>query len=146
MKYKNAHTKILIICKKCKSIFNQTPNTHLRCGCPFCKESKGEKNIYNFLVKNNILFEKQKKFDDCFYKSRLLFDFYLPDYNICIEYDGLQHFKIVDFFGGEENFNLIKIRDDIKTKYCLDNKIEIIRIKYDENVKEKLNFILKINN
>ena len=95
MKYKNAHSKILIICKKCKLTFSQTPNTHLRCGCPHCKESKGEKIIEKILLKKNILFEKQKKFNDCAYKSKLVFDFYLPKQNICIEYDGLQHFKII---------------------------------------------------
>jgi very-short-patch-repair endonuclease len=145
MKYKNAHTKILIICKKCNFIFSQTPNTHLRCGCPNCKESKGEKTINNFLIKNNILYERQKKFDKCIYKSKLFFDFYLPEYNICIEYDGLQHFDIINYFGGEKNFKLMKIRDRIKNDYCKKNNIKLIRIKYNENIDEKL-FFLKNNN
>jgi len=141
MNYKNAHTKILIICKKCGLKFEQTPNIHLRCGCPFCKESKGEKIIKNFLIDNNISFEQQKKFDDCKYKLKLPFDFYLSELNICIEYDGLQHYKCIKIFGGEKNFNLIKKRDEIKNDYCEKNNINLIRIKYNENINEKLYFL-----
>jgi hypothetical protein len=141
MKYKNAHTKILIICKKCQLEFKQTPNTHLRCGCPYCNESKGEKIIKTFLNKNNILFERQKGFNDCVYKSKLFFDFYLPNFNMCIEYDGLQHFKKIEFFGGEKNFELIKMRDYIKTKYCENNKIFLLRICDKDDILEKLYFL-----
>jgi len=143
MIYKNAHTKIIIICKKCGFKFKQTPNTHLRCGCPICKESKGEKIIYNFLLLNEIIFERQKKFEGCIYKQNLLFDFYLSKLNICIEYDGLQHFKAIKKFGGEDNFKLIVKRDIIKNKYCSVNNIKLIRIKYNDNILEKLEFLKK---
>ena len=113
----------------------------MRCGCPFCKESKGEKIIKNFLIDNNISFEQQKKFDDCKYKLKLPFDFYLSELNICIEYDGLQHYKCIKIFGGEKNFNLIKKRDEIKNDYCEKNNINLIRIKYNENINEKLYFL-----
>jgi len=146
MKYKNAHTKILITCKKCGNSFNQTPNTHLRCGCPICKESKGEKNIEKYLLQNNIIFQRQKKFNDCMNKSRLLFDFYLSEYNMCIEYDGLQHFKPVKLFGGDNGLKIREINDEIKNKYCKENNIDLLRIKYDENILEKLESIFqKIN-
>ena len=144
MKYKNAHTKILISCKKCGNIFRQTPNTHLRCGCPVCKESKGEKNIEKYFIENNIIFERQRKFNNCINKSKLLFDFYLHEYNICVEYDGLQHFKPIKLFGGDAGLKLRKINDEIKNKFCAENNIYLLRIKYDENVLEKLqNFFSK---
>jgi very-short-patch-repair endonuclease len=139
--YKNSHTKVSIICKKCGNIFSQPPDTHLRCGCPRCKESKGENIINDFLVNNNINFERQKKFDDCIYKSFLLFDFYLIDYNICIEYDGLQHYKEIKSWGGNSQFIISKKRDNIKNEFCLNNNIRLIRIKYDENIIEKLEFL-----
>lgn len=142
--YKNAHTKMKIFCKKCKNWFSQTPNTHLRCGCPICNESKGEKNISNFLCENNILFDRQKSFTGCIYKSKLYFDFYLPDFNICIEFDGEQHYIPIEFFGGNKNLSVVKIRDNIKNIFCKENNINLIRIRYDENMYEKLNF-LKIN-
>ena len=63
-------------------------------------------------------------------KLPLLFDFYLIDLNICIEYDGEQHFTINEFFGGEKNFNIRVINDNIKTEFCNKNKIKLIRIPY----------------
>jgi len=83
----NVATKINIICPE-HGIFYQTPNNHLNGhGCPICKESKGEKLISNILEDLKIKFIKQKKFKECKDKRQLPFDFYLPDYNICNEYD-----------------------------------------------------------
>lgn len=50
--------------------------------------------------------------------------------NICIEYDGEQHFNINEYFGGEKEFNNIKQNDEIKNKYCIENNINLIRIPY----------------
>ena len=73
-----------------------------------------------------------QKFDGCVYKRSLFFDFYIPLLNLCIELDGGQHDFAVDFFGGEEALLEIKKRDAIKTKYCEDNNINLIRISYIE--------------
>ena len=127
--YVNYRTKIEIICKKHGS-FYQTPTQHLSRGCTFCKESGGEKEIWKYLTKFNIKFEREKTFTDCKNINCLKFDFYLTDYNICIEYDGEQHFNINHFFGGQKAYNKLKINDNIKTKYCLDNNIKLIRIPY----------------
>jgi hypothetical protein len=86
-------------------------------GCPICKSSRGEIKIINFLLKNNIQFIPQKTFEGCKYKLNLEFDFYLSDFNICIEFDGEQHFASNEYFGGEKNFELTKLRDDIKNKF-----------------------------
>ncbi len=91
-----------------------------------------------FLIKNNLDYTHQHKFDECKNINKLSFDFYLPDYNICIEYDGEQHFTSIEFFGGKEGLkNRIKL-DKIKTKYCNDNNIKLIRIKYTEDIEQRL--------
>jgi len=136
--YINNHTKIKIICEK-HGIFEQTPINHLNGkGCSSCKDSKGEKEIRKILENNNILFEQQKKFEGCKYKKYLKFDFYLPKYNICIEFDGIQHFKSNNYFGGEKLFNQQKIRDKIKNEFCDVNNIKLIRISYKDNIEKKL--------
>jgi len=142
VEYKNSSTKIKIICKK-HGIFEQSPYSHLdNHGCPICTESKGEEKIKKFLIKNNIDFIQQKIFNECFNKLPLRFDFYLPKYNICIEFDGEQHFKPIEKWGGEKMLNDTQKRDQIKNEYCLLNNITIYRIKYDENINEKMNKIL----
>ena len=99
--------------------------------CNFSKISKGEKGIIEFLKKNNIEFIHQHKFNDCIgISNKLPFDFYLPKYNTCIEFDGRQHFESVKKFGGEKNFLDIQRTDNIKNKYCLNNNIKLIRISY----------------
>lgn len=130
--YRNNHTKVKIICKK-HGIFEQRPNDHLmKRGCPHCNESQGELKIAEYLDNNSILYERQKTFIDCKNIKKLPFDFFLPDFNICIEYDGIQHFKSIKRWGGDISFlNRIKI-DKIKTNYCKDNNLKLIRIRYDE--------------
>ncbi len=142
VEYKNSKTKVKIICPL-HGEFKQTPSGHL-CGkgCPLCKESKGEKQIRNYLIENNINFIPQHKFSDCKYKRELPFDFYLPDYNTCIEYQGEQHYKSVTIWGGEKSFSDIKNRDKIKMEYCKNNNIPLIIIKYDEDVNTKLTPIM----
>jgi len=107
-------------------------------GCPKCNESKGEKEIRNILEKNNIKYESQKTFPNCKHKQLLKFDFYLPNHNIIIEYDGEQHFKPNNFFGGDESFKNTQIRDNIKNEYCKQKNINLLRIKYDEKIIDKL--------
>lgn len=69
--------------------------------------------------------------------------FYLPYFNTCIEYNGIQHYEPNDFFGGEESFKKQLIRDKIKKKYCENNNIKLIIIRYDENINEKLTQYLR---
>ena len=104
--------------------FWQTPSSHL-CGkgCPYCKESHLEKEINDFLIKNNIIFEREKHFD---WLGKQSLDFYLPEYNIAIECQGIQHFEPIDFFGGELKF-IKQIKNDIiKKEKCYNNNIKIL--------------------
>ena len=131
-----------IICKT-HGIFEQEPRHHTTGeGCPFCKKSKGEKFIKKYLTLKNINYISQKTFDGCKNIKQLYFDFYLPDYNTCIEYDGEFHFKSIKYFGGDERLKQQQKRDNIKNIYCKDKNINLYRIKYNENIEEKLNDFL----
>lgn len=134
-KYYNVNEKIDIICPL-HGIFKQKPSNHIYQGngCPKCRESKGEREIREFLEINTIKYIPQHKFKECKNINPLPFDFYLLDYNLCIEYDGEQHFKILDYFGGVKKYEALKKRDEIKTKYCLLNNIKLLRIKYNEDI------------
>ena len=139
--YINAKTKIEIMCPEHGS-FYQTPNDHLFLhGCPNCKSSKGENKIYEVLEQLGINFETQKIFKKCKNKKCLPFDFYLPDLNILIEYDGQQHFRPIKYFGGEEAFLKTRQNDKIKTSFAKSNNINLIRISYKEfdNIENVLN-------
>lgn len=118
-----------------------TGNTQ-SCGCT--QISRGEKLIYDLLVKYEINFIQQKTFSDCKNIKKLPFDFYLQDYNIAIEYDGEQHFRVIDFFGGKDEFIMRQKRDQIKTKYCIEHNIHLIRIPFYYTKEEIEKMILNI--
>jgi len=140
--YYLAKTKIKIICPE-HGIFYQEPRHHIRgVGCPKCRKSKGEMKISKILNKINITFEEQKSFKNCKNIKLLKFDFYLPELNSCVEFDGEQHFMIKEIWGGEDEFKNIQIRDQIKNEFCKNNNIKLLRIKYNENIHKKLtNFL-----
>jgi hypothetical protein len=130
VEFESINTKVDIICKN-HGVFKQTPFMHYSGqGCPFCKSSKGEIRIKNYLDDNSLEYVFQKKFDDLIHMGKLSFDFYLPQYNMCVEYDGLQHFESVEYFGGDDNFKNTQIRDQLKNEYCLNNNIYLLRISY----------------
>lgn len=140
--------KINVLCKKENhGVFSLSANHHLRgIGCPKCSISKGENKIMDFLLKNDIKHKIQKKFDKCINYSSLRFDFYLPDYNMCIEYDGKQHFEPIEWFGGIKGFEKNVKRDEIKNNFCKENNILLLRIPYweYENIELILNDKLSI--
>ncbi|MCK9445786.1 hypothetical protein M0Q50_02710 [bacterium] len=143
VEYNGINTKVKIICKE-HGIFEQKPINHIhcKCGCPKYKLSKGEIDIIRILEEKNISYIRQKKFDDCKNILPLKYDFYLPDFNIYIEFNGKQHYEIVKYWGGEDGYNIRIKRDEIKEKYCKENNIKLINIKYDDNIKQLLyNFI-----
>jgi len=130
--------------------FPQTPNNHLQgMGCPWCNKSKGEKRISQILFEKNIKSIPLKKYDDCIsYRSRnelskrcykLEFDFYLPENNTLVEYDGEYHFiqrKNVSL----EQYRYNVLNDREKNEYTKAKNIKFIRIGYldKENIEEEL--------
>lgn len=142
--YVNSHTPILHRCKQDGYVWKIAPSNILSGqGCPCCQESQGERQIRQWLEKNNIIYIYQNPFDDCKDKKALPFDFYLSAYNLCIEFDGRQHFEPIDFAGkGEEwaqkQFQITQKHDAIKTEYCEKNNIRLLRIPYFKNIEEEL--------
>lgn len=101
------------------------------CGC--LHESKGNRKIKEILEKDNIKFIQEKRFSDLKFDSGYFarFDFYLPDYNTIIEYDGRQHFiQGNGVFDNKEKFAQTQAHDSIKNQYCKEHNITIIRIPY----------------
>jgi hypothetical protein len=130
--------KIQITCKK-HGDFWKTPENHIfnEQGCPRCSTTKGELKISVFLYKNFIPYVSQKTFYNC--KSPkgyfLKFDFYIPSKNLLIEYDGEQHYgcnRFKHFIISQDRLDRLRINDEIKNKYALDNNIKLLRIKYTE--------------
>lgn len=130
---KSSKNKISIICKV-HGIFNQRLNAHLRGNrCPKCKISIGEEKIMNFLIKNSIEYTFQKRFKECRDIRPLPFDFYLPKFNVCIEYDGKQHFKLNPQIDSLESFNDRKRKDNIKNEFCKkENNPKLVRVNYKD--------------
>jgi len=142
VEYKGRHNKIIVICYK-HGEFKQDPSSHLRGnGCPVCDESHGEKIIRQHLKENNIKFISEKSFKDLrgINNGLLRFDFFLPDFNICVEFDGRQHFDRKYCERYYNNYNTLKLHDRRKSKYCRNNRIRLIRIPYYK-IKEKENIL-----
>lgn len=133
---------------KCGKEFT-TSLANYRHGITKCKScthslSKGEETIKDFLDQNHISYEREKKFKDCKDKRPLPFDFYLPKENMCIEFDGIQHYKPIY---SDWRLEYVHKHDNMKTKYCKENHIDLLRIPYwdykninnilEENVKNK---------
>ncbi|TDX48334.1 DUF2726 domain-containing protein [Orenia marismortui] len=137
-KYINYGTKIKIRHNNCGNVYDVTPRSFVYHGnrCPYCKNSTGEEKIKQFLENNAFLFEKEYVFKDCISQKggTLRFDFAIfnskNEVIQIIEYDGEQHYRPIDFFGGKEGFKGVKKRDKIKNKYCKDNNIPLLRIPY----------------
>lgn len=147
-KYFNMTTKVIIICKD-HGEFLQLPANHLNgSGCPNCIISKGERFISEYLKNLGIVYEREKTFSDCIFRSKLKFDFYLPKLNILIEFDGYQHYYPVNKFGGEKYLEFLKNSDFIKNKWAFDNNIKLIRISFEQinDINLILDKELKFNN
>lgn len=123
--YVNYKTPLCIICPE-HGEFWQKPRDHFKgCGCPSCDESKLEREVKLFLDKNNIKYEREKRFEWLRYKYPLVIDFYLPEYNIAIECQGEQHFKDRKFF---ENYSFEKRieMDNLKFELCKKNGLKML--------------------
>lgn len=140
--YKNNNIYMIYKCKHCGEIYNKkfSDVKDLAFICQKCSDKSQSiisKKTEEYLIKNKLKYIREYRIDDCRSIKPLPFDFYLPDYNICIEVDGEQHYEPVAFGRAPkekviDNFRELKIRDDIKTQYCKDNNIKLIRIPYWE--------------
>lgn len=146
------------ICKKCKRNWKTTPNARSDSlnsrygifGCGGCSSnSRGEEECKQILYKyyDKKYVQKQFRFSDCKDKNTLAFDFYLPINNICIEYQGIQHYEYLNRWGGEKQFIEMQKRDNIKKEYCKNKSIKLIEIPYwdFDNIEQILIKELNIN-
>lgn len=145
--YIDIFTPVKITCEK-PGDFYQKPRDHYRgSGCPKCLSSRGENTVRLILQELKIKFEEQKTFKDLIYKSRLKCDFFIPDANIVIEYNGLQHYEPISVFGGLKGLKETQKRDLIKYYYLAENNIDLIIIRYDiDDIKSYLKNKLKVAN
>jgi len=135
-KYKKSLSPVIITCL-IHGDFYIKPNKHLMGqGCPICKDSRQEKFIQRYFIENDIKYIRQHRYVDCRNIRPLPFDFYLPDYNMCVEFDGEQHFRQHKIW---KNLEYTQKHDQIKNIYCEENNIKLLRIKYNENIIDKLN-------
>lgn len=145
--YITASKKSSVTCKKhgdwLVSFANHANNKKPR-GCPSCRVSTGNNKIARVLDTYQINYVKEYTFEDCtgkIYRGRkykLPFDFYLPDYKCCIEFDGIYHFtarqrqaikwKTANYV--DKSYTNLHRNDLLKNKYCRTNDIKLIRIPY----------------
>lgn len=131
---------------KCNTIYQVRAGNFLTGrGCPKCNGSKGENEINKILKNKNVDFIVQKRFEDCRNKKPLPFDFAIiknGNISCLIEYNGLQHYEPVDFFGGVEGFKERTKNDKIKYEYCVNNNIDIFYISYKDDVEKEMDSII----
>ena len=132
--YHGKLTKLILSYKSCSHVWKSTSIKMLienNILCPNCEKYqwKMEKEIKNLLNENDINY-----IQDCRsrtlkwlkYKKSLSLDFYLPDYNVAIECQGEEHFRSIDYFGGDYDFNQRIKRDKIKLDLCERNGVKLL--------------------
>ena len=135
--YRKTKEKIKIFCKRCGKHFSQTPHNHLAGqGCPHCNISNGERTVELALTRMGLDFIPQHKID---YKDGVIIkrggiyvDFYIPSRKTFVEFNGKQHYKPCERFGGRKRYERQKKRDEILRKYCKDHGYKLIEIPYTE--------------
>lgn len=147
--YIDAHTEVCIICP-IHGEFWQTPNKHLNGhNCPKCRRSRGEEIVENILKELNIPFETQVKYKLANRMIWLDFKIVIDSKTYIIEYNGIQHYQPCEYFGGDIEFEKQIARDNDVRNFCLDNKFNLLEIKYTEtqdSIKNLIiNFIAPIN-
>lgn len=146
--FTNTHRRLhLCRCGYCGTIFKVNTNdlTAQKIESCGCLKSKGEQKLIKIFIQNNISYKKEYTFDDLYlekdiYKKHpLRFDFFLPDYNVLIEYQGNQHYdKKSRYYSEQGTYN-----DNLKKEYCKNKKIKLIEINYQDY--DKLDYAYLIN-
>ena len=145
-----------IRCQDCSQEYERS-ESHIRnrgVRCPICGDgiSYPTKFVNAMLIQLGVEFKREYIISVAKDKR---YDFYLPDFNTFIEFDGEQHYHEVDFFGGEEGLETRMEKDAEKSAYAYDNNIVLIRIpyQYKKRIEEFLspyfdnyNFYMKVNN
>lgn len=137
--YKGMQVKTLVRHLDCGFIWEVKPNNlENGKGCPKCnkKISKGEQKIIQWLKNQNINFIHQYNLN--IDEHHLTIDFYIPQYDLYIEYNGEQHYNPVAFFGGLEKFKKQIELDNLKKDFLKEKLLIISYIDFN-----KIEFILE---
>ena len=136
VEYVKADEPVIITCP-IHGDFSQLPSGHLhRRGCPKCSESRLEEDLRVYLENNKINYKTQVTWDWLIYESNQKVDFYLPDFNIVIEAQGLQHFRNVEFFDKNNSLEKRIEMDNNKQNLCIEHGIKVYY--YSNIIKENL--------
>lgn len=146
-RYINQNTKVKVKCNNCgyEWFTNPQPLVYGH-GCPVCSSSRGEFIINNILKDSAISYEYPKKFGDLLGIGGypLHYDFCIGDQKVLIEYQGLQHYEPIDYFGGEEKLKTQHYHDKLKRKYAKANGYNLIEIPYTcDNYKDIKKCLIK---
>lgn len=142
--YINQKIKVCVICPKHGEFFTY-PMHHMRgVGCPHCQNSSLEEKVAKELEKNNLKYVWHCRKKDLSWLGRQSLDFYLPEYSVAIECQGIQHFEPIEFFGGKKAFEYIKILDKNKFILCNENNINLFYINYDDKLEDKIKELVSI--
>ena len=148
--YNGCSSKIKIYCNTHNIWFAQTVQSHLvGSGCPKCKNTKTQYKIYEFLIDS---FPEETWYweHSPSWLGLQRFDIYNKRCNFAIEYNGIQHYQPIEYFGGEDTFKMCTNYDSLKKQKCLDNNCELYIIKYDdvdyEKIKQDITELLKREN
>lgn len=154
--YQNNESYMTFLCPQCNKKYKATLGSFIHNNQTRCKKCSGSKSYYEYLIcdlldANKIEYKEQHTFSKCRNKKALRFDFYLTQYNACIEADGIAHFKPVNFGGksdsdAQREFQERVKLDAIKNDYCTSNNIPLLRIPYGDFVSKTyitdiLNFV-----
>jgi len=142
--YSSGDSSITVYCKEHDYFWDTLKMNFLKGrGCPRCHSSSYEKLVMKCLDDRSLRYVKEIVFKDLVFEGFLRFDFYIPSLSICLEVNGAQHYKAVNFYGGQEEFEKMKKRDAMKREYCENNFLHLEIIRYDDDIEKKTNEILK---
>jgi hypothetical protein len=142
--YESLNSRIKIFCH-IHGHFELKASTHIYgSGCKDCDISIFFKRVKQFFNTKNILYITNHSFNEL----KAYFKFYIPSLRTVIEFDGIQHYQPISYFGGIETYERLKINDKIKNDYCEDNYINLIRIKYNQidDIEEIITNMIKPSN
>jgi len=145
MNFVNTNIRVPIICP-IHGEFWQRPAYHLMGGgCPHCQTSKLENELIEFFKSEKIEFIHKHHFE---WLGRQEIDLYLPQYNVGIECQGLQHFESISYFDGDEGLKSTIERDQRKLRLCNENNLKLLyysnlKIQYPYKVFEDKELLLK---
>ncbi len=128
--YKGCRQKVTINCKE-HGDFTQIPNSHLNgAGCPCCNSSKGERVLEAIFDNKDIKYIREYKLPEIV--NRFEYDFYLPEHNTLVEFHGIQHYKPIEYFGGEDALSYVKRNDRFKRDLAYLFKYRLLEFNYKQ--------------